>query len=103
MGGKNKYLEQLDKARMEGFLLGQHFTRQLSLDLAAITLNREFGFGADRCERFSKSLIERYGHYSDIFNKDTKDVIYSKEHMDESLRQIYGDKLIPWEKRYEKP
>lgn len=100
MGGKNTYLKQLEKARTEGFMLGQHFARQLSLDLAAITLNHDFGFGSDRCERFSKGLIDRYGYYSDIFNADTPDTEYSKIRMDESLRQIYGDKLIPWEERY---
>lgn len=101
MGGKNKYLKQLEQAKTEGFMLGQHFARQLSLDLAAITLNHDFGFGSERCERFSKALIERYGNYLDIFNSDTKDVEYSKAHMDAALRQIYGDKLIPWDERYE--
>lgn len=85
---------------MDGFMLGQKFARQLCLDLTAITLNHDFGFGAERCERFSKAIIERYGHYSEIFNADTKDVEYSKAHMDAALRQIYGDKLIPWDERY---
>ena len=100
MGGKNKYLKQLEKARMEGFVLGQHFARQLTLDLSAITLNHDFGFGLERCERFSKAVIDRYGDYSDTFNSDTKDVEYSKAHMDACLRQIYGEKLVPWEERY---
>lgn len=85
---------------MEGFVLGQKFTRQLCLDLSAVTLNHDFGFGAERLEKFNKAMIDRYGDYSDVFNSDTPDVEYAKAHMDEALRQIYGDKLIPWDERY---
>ena len=102
MAPKSGYLRAIEKAREEGFMTGQHFTRQLCMDQAAIVLNREFGFGADRLQRFNAAMVEMYGTYATIWNSDSKDVEYSKAAMDAALKQIYGDKFQPWEERYNK-
>lgn len=100
MAKQNSLVKRIDAIRRETFLTTQHFTRQLCLDQASIILNREFGFGAGRLQKFNAAMVEIYGDYADIWNEDTKDVEYSKAHMDSALKQIYGDLFIPWDERY---
>jgi len=100
MAKKNALLDRIGRIQKETFLTAQHFTRQLCLDQASIVLNREFGFGAERLQRFNAAMVELYGEYASVWNSDTKDVEYSKAKMDDALRQIYGDAFIPWKERY---
>lgn len=97
---KNALLDRIEQIQKETFLTTQHFTRQLCLDQASIVLNREFGFGAERLQRFNAAMIDLYGKYADIWNNDTKDVEYGKATMDAALKQIYGDLFVPWDERY---
>ena len=100
MAKKNGLVDRIAQIRKETFLNSQHFTRQLVLDQAAIILNRDFGFGAERLQRFNAAMVEIYGEYADLWNADTADVEYSKATMDAALKQIYGDLFLPWEVRY---
>ena len=100
MAKKNGLVDRIAQIRKETFLNSQHFTRQLVLDQAAIILNRDFGFGAERLQRFNAAMVEIYGEYADLWNTDTADVEYSKATMDAALKQIYGDLFLPWEIRY---
>ena len=100
MPKKNTLIDRMQQIRRETFLTAQHFTRQLCLDQASIVLNREFGFGAERPQRFNAAMVQIYGDYADIWNGDTKDVEYAKAKMDGALQQIYGDLFLPWEVRY---
>lgn len=100
MAKKNGLVDRIAQIRKETFLNSQHFTRQLVLDQTAIILNREFGFGAERLQRFNAAMVEIYGEYADLWNADTADVEYSKATMDAALKQIYGDLFLPWEVRY---
>ena len=100
MAKRNALVDRIGQIHKETFLNAQHFTRQLVLDQAAIILNREFGFGAERLQRFNAAMVEIYGEYADLWNADTADVEYSKATMDTALEQIYGDLFLPWEVRY---
>lgn len=100
MAKKNALVDRMQQIRRETFLTTQHFTRKLCLDQASIVLNREFGFGAERLQKFNAAMVELYGEFADIMNADTKDIEYSKATMDAALKQIYGDSFIPWEVRY---
>lgn len=102
MAKKNALVDRMQQIRRETFLTTQHFTRQLCLDQASIVPNREFGFGAERLQKFNAAMVELYGEFADIMNADTKDIEYSKATMDAALKQIYGDQFIPWEVRYGK-
>ena len=53
MAKKNALVDRIDQIRKETFFTTQHFTRQLVMDQAAIILNRDFGFGAERLQRFN--------------------------------------------------
>lgn len=100
MAKKSGMLARMEDAADRGFMLGQHFTRQLCMDLSAIVLNREFGFGAERIKKFNAAMVEMYGVYANTWNRDTKDVDYSKDMMDRALRQIWGDEFQTWKERY---
>lgn len=101
---KGSFIDRIDRARdqgrEEGFMTGQHFTRQLCMDLTAVVLNREFGFGADRLQRYNAAMVEMYGEYAECWNKDTVDLEYAKANIDGALRQIFGDRFEDWDKRY---
>lgn len=75
-------------------------TAQIMCDAAQIALNEEFGFGADRCERFVNTLVKVYGEICDIFNTDIKDREYARAKLDERLKDVCKDKFEPFEKRY---
>ena len=100
MAKKTGLVDRIAQIRKETFFTTQHFTRQLVMDQAALILNRDFGFGAERLMRFNAAMVEMYGEYADIWNTDTSDVEYSKTKMDMALKQIYGDLFVPWEVRY---
>lgn len=100
MSGKNSYLAKIQQAKKETFLTTQRFTRQLCMDLADIVLNHEFGFGADRLAAFNIALGKMYSECAGIINEDTKDIEYSKAHIDAALEQIFGDRFEGWEARY---
>lgn len=101
MSGKNAYLARIEQAKHDAALREHRFTRQLMVDLVYITLNREFGFGADRLERFAKAVRETYDEYADIWNGDTADTEYARETMDRTLRQIFGEKFQSFSERYD--
>lgn len=100
MAKKNALVGRMQQQKKEIFIATQQFTRQLCLDQAALVLNQEFGFGAERLERFTNAMVDMYGEYAHIWNNDTKDVEYAKAKMDEALKRILGDKFVPWPVRY---
>lgn len=75
--------------------------QQMMADAAVIALNREFGFGADRCARFMDALSEAADDMAKLIIEDTDDTIYSREKIDQLLLDIVGeDNFTPWEERY---
>ena len=100
MSGRNAYLARIGQAKNEAALSAHRFTRQLMVDLVYITLNREFGFGADRLERLAVALRKTYDEYADLWNGDTMDTEYSRGVLDSKLRQIFGEKFDSWDVRY---
>lgn len=75
--------------------------QQLMADAAVIALNREFGFGADRCTRFLEALNVAASDMANLIMEDTADAIYSREKIDQLLLSIVGEEnFTPWDKRY---
>ncbi len=78
------------------------FTLQQSLDMALITLHREFGFGPDRCQRFGKLFMNTFVEYAQLCVSDGADddeIIYTKAVVDRELEAACGD-IIPFDERY---
>lgn len=97
---RNAFLDKIETRIEREKLEAQRFTRQLMADLLAIALNSEMGIGAERLEQINKKWAALFDEYATLWNSDTPDAEYSRETLDRKLKQIYGDKFVPWEDRY---
>lgn len=78
------------------------FTLQQSLDMALITLHREFGFGPDRCQKFSKLFMKTFVEYAQLCvsdGADDEEIVYTKAVVDRELEEACGE-IIPFDQRY---
>lgn len=78
------------------------FTLQQSLDMALITLHREFGFGPDRCQKFGKLFMQTFVEYAQLCvndSADDEDIVYTQAVVDRELEEACGE-IIPFEQRY---
>ena len=79
------------------------FALQYAQDSACIVLNREFGFGEDRVERFCLEFCKMLDTMTAIINTDCADdpdIVYAQAKIDEALKPAYGRNWHPWEVRY---
>lgn len=81
-------------------LTTHRFTRQMMVDLSYIALNKAFGFGSERLQKYANALKDVYSEYADLWNADDADTEYSRATLDAKLKQIFGDDFHPWEVRY---
>lgn len=104
MSKQNAFLARIEARINREKMETQRFTRQLMADLVAVALNTEFGLGADRLEQFNNKLAALFDEYAGAWNDemdDTKDAEYARDKLDAKLKQIYGDKFVPWAERYD--
>ena len=96
------YMDRVQAAYARDNYVNGMAVQQLMADAAVIALNREFGFGADRCARFMPALQRAADDMASLIMEDTPDAIYSREKIDQLLLSIVGeDNFIPWERRYQ--
>ena len=100
MAKHNAFLERIKREKEQACLETQQFTRQLMVDLISIALNTELGIGAERLEQINLKLAALFDEYAVIWKEDTIDTEYSRSTLDAKLKQIYGDRFMPWEERY---
>lgn len=98
---KNRYATQLVMKKQAEFIEWQRFIRQLSADIAEITLNRVYGIGKERMVRFAEEYAQLYNEVITAWNQDAEGREYTKDLVDRGLKQIFGDSFIPWEERYD--
>ena len=78
---------------------------QYMIDMVTLTLNDpevmgKDTFGYDRLLKVLKGIEANFDRYAEALTKGpTAD--YCREKLDENLARICGDKLIPFEKRYD--
>ena len=99
-GYLTKIQERHRKELAETELTTHRFTRQMMVDLSYIALNKAFGFGSERLQKFANALKDVYSEYADLWNADDADTEYSRAALDAKLKQIFGDDFHPWEVRY---
>lgn len=97
---KSSFLARIEAQKQAEKLETHRFTRQLMVDLSFIALNSELGLGAERLKKYANRLEAVYGEYADLWNSDDQDTEYSREKLDEKLKQIFGDDFHPWTIRY---
>ena len=81
----------------------RRFALQQAQDIAVITLNRVFGFGAERAREFVINYNGYFEAYADMAIADSKDddsIEYTRAKMDGVLKEILGDYFVEWDERY---
>lgn len=100
MSGRNAFLARIEEEKQKYARAAVHWSEQNMMDLAALVLNEQFGFGADRLEKFNRAMETMHDEFATIWNSDTADTEYSKAVLDRKLKEIYGDRFVPWNERY---
>lgn len=79
------------------------FTVQQCVDMMMIAANEEYGLGPERLSRLEDTFYSVFKEYAEMTIEDAKadkGIEYTKEKLDMKLKQILGDKFVPWEQRY---
>lgn len=103
MTKKNAYLAKLDKRHEQDMAWMRVFTVQQCVDMMLIAANEEYGLGSERLQRLEETFYAVFNEYAKMTVEDAKDdksIEYTKYKLDRKLRQIMGEKFVPWEKRY---
>ena len=103
---KNKYSADIRRMYRNAYLAGRRAEKQFMWDTICITLNRRYGWGAERLERLLADSMEVHDEYAEAWNEEcagsrSHTAVYVKDLMDRVLQQIFGEKFQPWERRYE--
>ena len=99
-----KYLERQQAVYQEFFDLGEQITTQKMWDYIQIVLRdpKVMGkdtFGPKRLAKLYTALKEAKDVYHIAFTAD-KEADYYQEKLDSRLREIWGDKTLPFYERY---
>ena len=83
----------------------QQWFAQFFMDITTIVLADAEVMGKDtfgpvRLERINKAVNAMYAEYNECLENQTESD-YKREDIDRRLRQICGDKAVPWEERYD--
>lgn len=103
---RNDYIAQRDAIRKEFFLAGMELEGQRTVDMLCLVLHDpeimgKNTFGAERLKTVVKAIQEREETFREAFlNNPESD--WWQEALDRGLREIFGDRLEPFEKRYPK-
>ena len=103
MGQKNAFAAKMRMERKVWMDIQRRFTIQQCIDVAQITLNETFGFGAKRCRRFEKAFREQMNEFILMALHDDaedKGINYTKGKLDRRLRKLFRDEGIVFEDRY---
>lgn len=105
MAKKSAWLQQRQAEVKDNMRTAQFTNERQSLDAMIIALNREFGFGADRINRFIDAYIRERCDVADLFLRDRwvdkdKELTYSKEKSDRILKEIMGQNYPSFGERY---
>ena len=102
--GKN-FSDRLKAEREAIQIAVQQTYTQFMMDMISLTLNDpevmgKDTFGYERLLRVLHGVEANFDKYADALTKKAN-ADYCREKLDENLARICGDKLIPFEKRYD--
>lgn len=86
---KNAYATKLRETKNNAYSDGVWAGIQMGLNLAAIGLNHEFGFGEERLKRLEQKVQELVDEIV-----DTNDPLVTKVHIETALKQIRGKEFV---------
>lgn len=99
MARRNAYLASVQA----GIAASRHIHTQMCMDAAMIAANEVFNMGPTRCKDFADAFSEALCSIAETTVEDAKSdkqLWYTKQKLDERIRQICGDHFLPWEERY---
>lgn len=101
---KNDFQEKQRQRDRKFFNAGMNFGLQLANDFFQMTIHDKTVMGSrvmgrSMIERIAAHTVELDDHFSNAFGDDVE-ADYLQEEMDGVLREIFGDDLIPFAKRY---
>lgn len=76
---------------------------QMVQDAAFLAAADVFQMGPGRCEAFGVAIREYMNDITKMMDTDQGDdakYVYTREKVDQRMKQICGDKFVPWEVRY---
>lgn len=100
---KNDFLARIRREQAVAMYNARLFTIQLCKDIMLIAANDEFGFGRDRLKRLSDAFDAVMMENAEMVLEDSKsdqELWYSKEKLDQRLKELCGDDFVEWEERY---
>ena len=105
MAKNSGYLKRLEKQRQEERSTYIMWSVQLALDIMTGVLNDKevlgsSALGAGRLLKVQDAFNERFPDYLRAVTKD-KEADYLRAKIDQQQRQIFGEKALSWEQRYE--
>jgi len=101
--GKNPMLAKIEAKHQRELNFFRTFTVQQCVDMMMIAANEEYGLGPERLSRLEETFYSVFKEYAEMTIEDAKadkGIEYTKDKLDRKLRQILGEKFIPWEQRY---
>ena len=98
--GKNHLLNQLKMKHQAELVATRLTTRQEMAEMAAMALNRAFGFGPERNKRFIDTLNEVIHETIDRSETDTRDREYTEEKYEQEFRRVTGRYYVDRATRY---
>lgn len=97
---KNALAKRINRAVNIEVANRNNISRQMCLDAAMMAANDVFNMGPSRCEAFQAAFSKYISEIATMGSQDTADLEYTKDTIDRRLRQICGDKFVPWDERY---
>lgn len=104
MAKQSAYLKRLQEQKEREQRRSNVHALQMGMDVAVLPLNRAFGFGPERLNRFREMYQTVWDEYSDLISVNAKDdpsCEYAYAKMDKALMEICGEYYTPRELRYD--
>ena len=103
MAKQNAFLAKMEAAYDRKLQKAENFSRALCQDTAVYTVNEVFRIGQVRMVPFIYEFTNNLNEFAEMINgsaKDDREVLYAKAKIDELLRPLYGEWMLPFDERY---
>lgn len=104
MSKPNAMLAKRDAILLAGYQKQLNIALQMGLDAATIAANKVLQMGKGRAAEFGEEYMKAMREIAELTikdSKDDKDLVYSREKLDQKIKAIVGDENFePYEERY---
>ena len=97
---KNDFYRRIEQTILNAKKSSWCAAHQITMDTVLITLHRDFGIGAERLQKFADAFEQNWEEVALTWNRDARDLDYTRDLVDRALQDACGDRFVPWEERY---